>query len=149
MMTTSHAIRLGTATVYATHRSAANVSQLAHTMRNTIKTLVASVAAALAMMAPMANASGHYYIVDAFSESQITLTLCSQYVDLSVEGDGDTDLDFWVYGPSGELVASDVDVADWTQMRLTNPYFGCVDYILIVRNLGAIYNEYLVNLWDL
>jgi hypothetical protein len=67
------------------------------------------------------------------------------YVGLSddyvvMRGDGDTDLDCWLYNRSGELVASDTRPTD--VCMLAAPDVGT--HTLVVRNLGEVYNDYLV-----
>ena len=61
---------------------------------------------------------------------------------VAVSGDGDTDLDLYVYDENGNLVASDVGttdraVATWTP-RWTGPF------TIRVVNLGNVYNEYRI-----
>ena len=57
---------------------------------------------------------------------------------VTVDGDGDTDLDCWVYDASGQLVDRDVDSTDYC--ILETPGLG--RHRLVVRNLGDVYNEY-------
>lgn len=57
-----------------------------------------------------------------------------------VSGDGDTDLDLYVYDENGNLVASDTDstddcVAVWNP-RWTGPF------TIKIKNLGRVYNRY-------
>jgi hypothetical protein len=59
---------------------------------------------------------------------------------IAVQGDGDTDLDCRLYNPSGELVASDTRPAD--VCVLAAPDVGT--HTLVVRNLGEVYNDYLI-----
>lgn len=60
---------------------------------------------------------------------------------ITVEGDGDTDLDCWVYDESNRLVDSDTDSTDYCV--LSTPGMG--RHRLVIRNLGAIYNDYVVS----
>lgn len=62
---------------------------------------------------------------------------------IRVDGDGDTDLDCYVYNSAGTLVAYDNDltdycVLDWYQASLGN-------IRLEIRNLGDVYNEYILS----
>lgn len=59
---------------------------------------------------------------------------------LTVEGDGDTDLDCWVYGPDGQKVDSDTDTTDYC--ILDTPGIGT--HRLYIKNLGSVYNDYVV-----
>jgi len=68
----------------------------------------------------------------------IRFTPGSNYVDLS--GDGDTDLDLYVYGPDGHLVCSsesyyDDEFCSWHQYRTANVR-------VKIKNLGNVYNVY-------
>ena len=57
-----------------------------------------------------------------------------------VEGDGDTDLDLYVYDSEGNLIDSDVHTSDvclvrWTPSRTQT-------FRIEVRNLGSVWNAY-------
>ena len=59
-----------------------------------------------------------------------------------LKGDGDTDLDLYVYDEYGTLVAKDDDYTDgcvamWTPRR-TAPFY------IVVRNRGRVYNQYVM-----
>lgn len=57
-----------------------------------------------------------------------------------VRGDGDTDLDCWLYDYDGRLVSSDTDGTD--VCVLASPGFGM--HRVVIRNLGSVYNDYVV-----
>jgi hypothetical protein len=57
-----------------------------------------------------------------------------------VNGDGDTDLDCWVYDRFGRLLGSDTDGTDLCIIRFNHPSAG--DLRIRIRNLGNVYNEY-------
>jgi hypothetical protein len=57
-----------------------------------------------------------------------------------VEGDGDTDLDCWLYDSAGRLVSSDTDFTDICV--LPSPGLGA--HQLVIRNLGSVYNDYAI-----
>ncbi|MEO6525472.1 MAG: hypothetical protein ABIP93_02495 [Gemmatimonadaceae bacterium] len=59
---------------------------------------------------------------------------------LWVRGDGDTDLDCFVYDSDGDLVDSDTDESD--VCLLDTPGIG--GHTLVIRNLGRVYNRYVV-----
>jgi hypothetical protein len=65
-------------------------------------------------------------------------------VSLTVVGDGDTDLDFVLRGPDGRVLLSDVDGTDYTRFVFVATRGG--EYTLEVRNLGPVYNEYVLEL---
>jgi esterase/lipase superfamily enzyme len=56
-----------------------------------------------------------------------------------VQGDGDTDIDCWLYDESGRLIASDNDATDYCVFDVTRIVRGRVR--LIIRNLGSVYND--------
>jgi hypothetical protein len=61
---------------------------------------------------------------------------------VTVSGDGDTDLDLYVYDSNGNLVASDDDgtdqcIATWTP-RWTGRFY------IHVKNRGEVYNRYVL-----
>jgi hypothetical protein len=57
-----------------------------------------------------------------------------------VEGDGDTDLDCWVYDRFGRLLGQDVDGTDLCIVDFRNPSSG--ELTIRIRNLGGVYNNY-------
>lgn len=59
-----------------------------------------------------------------------------------VSGDGDTDLDLYVYDENGNLIASDYDSLDDCVVSF-NPRWTGTFYIKI-KNLGRVYNEYVL-----
>lgn len=68
----------------------------------------------------------------------ITFTAGSNYIDLS--GDGDTDLDLYVYDSNGRLICAgesyyDDEFCSWRQYRPETLY-------VKVKNLGGVYNVY-------
>ncbi len=88
--------------------------------------------------------------IDANGERDVNLNLCSPSVYLQARGDGDTDLDFWVYDERGNQVHSDTDSTDLTFATLRNGRSSgnCVDWRLHVRNFGNVYNQLSVTLTD-
>jgi hypothetical protein len=61
-----------------------------------------------------------------------------------VEGDGDTDLDCWVYDRFGRLLGQDVDGTDLCIVRFRNLSSG--ELTIRIRNLGDVYNDYQVRI---
>lgn len=57
-----------------------------------------------------------------------------------VRGDGDTDLDLFVYDENGNLVASDTDSTDVCVVSWTPRWTG--NFRVRVKNLGRVYNRY-------
>ena len=59
-----------------------------------------------------------------------------------VSGDGDTDLDLYVYDESGALVAVDDDGTDSCVVSFVPSRTG--RYTIVVRNRGFVYNRYVL-----
>ncbi|HJU41336.1 MAG TPA: hypothetical protein VJ691_00925 [Vicinamibacterales bacterium] len=57
-----------------------------------------------------------------------------------VDGDGDTDLDCWVYDRFGTLLGRDVDGTDLCIVRFHNQSSG--ELTIRIRNFGDVYNDY-------
>ncbi|GAB4038383.1 PPC domain-containing protein [Spirosoma gilvum] len=57
-----------------------------------------------------------------------------------VRGDGDTDLDLYIYDSNGNLIASDDDSSDYCAVSWTPRYTGT--FIIRVKNRGNVYNRY-------
>ncbi|WP_372015750.1 hypothetical protein [Pseudoxanthomonas sp. 10H] len=57
-----------------------------------------------------------------------------------VVGDGDTDLDLYVYDENGNLVCDDADSTDTMLCEWTPRWTG--DFTVKVKNLGSVYNAY-------
>lgn len=66
------------------------------------------------------------------------------YNRLLVRGDGDTDLDCYVYDRFGRLVGVDNDSTDFCVIEFRNPGSGRV--LIRLRNLGPVYNDYRLSL---
>ena len=65
-----------------------------------------------------------------------------EVVTIAVAGDGDTDLDLVIENMAGVEVASDVDATDDCRVTFRAPYSG--RYRIKVKNLGGVYNRYLM-----
>ena len=118
---------------------------------NKLNGLVALAAAASMGLASAAQASEQSYRIDANSQSTIDLSVCSASVYLQANGDGDTDLDFWLYDNAGNLVHSDTDSTDITFFTISNGSAGsgrCLPYQLKVQNFGDVYNNMTLSLTD-
>jgi hypothetical protein len=63
-----------------------------------------------------------------------------EVAEVIVNGDGDTDLDLYIYDQFGNLVALDDDRTDYCVARWL-PRRSQV-YRVVIENLGSVYNEY-------
>jgi len=59
---------------------------------------------------------------------------------ITVRGDGDTDLDLFVYDENGNLVGSDTDSTDFCIVDVNPKWTG--QFRIVIRNLGNVYNQY-------
>lgn len=106
--------------------------------------MLASLGAAIA--APAA-AQTDSFRVEANDINTIELSICNPEVYVSVRGDGDTDLDFVVSDPRGNIVHSDYDLTDITFFTLVRQArSGCEEYSMAVTNLGSVWNRFEVTI---
>lgn len=115
-------------------------------LKNAVRTLM--MAMSIGATAPMiwAGADGGpkttVTSVDAFGRDRfnwITFRAGEQAV-VALKGDGDTDLDLYIYDGYGNLVAKDDDGLDLCIARWTPTYTSA--YQIVVRNRGRVYNRY-------
>ncbi|MEO1570261.1 MAG: hypothetical protein AAFU51_03240 [Bacteroidota bacterium] len=66
-----------------------------------------------------------------------------QRATIAITGDHDSDLDFYLYDENGNLVASDTDYTDVGYFSFRPLWTG--PFRLRVRNLGNVYNEYVLS----
>ena len=86
----------------------------------------------------LAKASVKAHPIDVY-----TLTFrAGERACILVSGDGDTDLDLYVYDENGNLVASDTDSGDKCAAVWTPRWTG--RFTIKVKNLGDVYNEYKI-----
>jgi hypothetical protein len=106
------------------------------------QTLVA-LCAALLVVATAVPAFARFVRVDrvlAYDTDTWRVWAAAGQTSVTVDGDGDTDLDCWVYDRFGTLLDSDTDGTDLCIMRFRLPSSG--QLTIRIRNLGDVYNEY-------
>ena len=59
-----------------------------------------------------------------------------------VVGDGDTDLDLYIYDQNGNQIASDTDYTDQCVCRWVPSWTGA--FTIRIVNRGAVYNEFAI-----
>ena len=124
------------ATVYTTNISAADV--------------VAETSAKTENVA--AKSTTYYYVdkstsdrVEAESSDRYTQTFYSgESVVICVKGDGDTDLDLYIYDSNGNLVTSDTDSGDFCLCAFTPRR--TQRYTIKIKNWGRVYNRYQLSM---
>ena len=62
--------------------------------------------------------------------------------EVGLSGDGDTDLDLYVYDSNGNLIASDTDYSDDCYVRWVPKWTG--RYTIKIVNRGPVYNKYII-----
>ncbi|MEO0481218.1 MAG: hypothetical protein AAF196_17250 [Planctomycetota bacterium] len=63
-----------------------------------------------------------------------------EFARVVVDGDGDTDLDLYIFDENGNLITSDTDLTDYCVCSWTPRWTGT--FRIEIRNLGGVYNEY-------
>jgi hypothetical protein len=79
--------------------------------------------------------------VYAYGVDTYTLTFIGgRTAAIRVSGDGDTDLDLFIYDENGNLITSDTNYGDQCGVAWTPRWTG--PFIVRVKNLGGVYNRY-------
>ena len=66
----------------------------------------------------------------------------NESAEILVVGDGDTDLDLYIYDENGNLIESDTDYSDSCYVEWTPRWTG--NFKVKIKNLGSVYNEYVL-----
>lgn len=83
------------------------------------------------------NTSVNGYATDTFKP---IVFQAGQEATVTVYGDGDTDLDLYVYDSNGNLVAKDEDRTDTCVASWVPKWTGA--FTIVVKNRGSVYNRY-------
>jgi hypothetical protein len=82
-------------------------------------------------------------VIDALSTRWFTASFRGgEYARIDVVGDGDTDLDCWVYDANGNLIDYDTDLTDWCVLEFVPQWTG--SFTLKITNLGLVWNEAII-----
>lgn len=85
---------------------------------------------------------GEYRVYGKSVDSYRVKFWAKEVAAVFVSGDGDTDLDLYVYDSDGNLIGKDTDYSDECVVRWVPQW---TDYFIIkVVNRGALYNEYAI-----
>jgi hypothetical protein len=91
----------------------------------------------------LGGAATHYDRVQAFKTDVYDISFRGgAFAEIAVSGDGDTDLDLYVYDEFGNLVASDLNSTDVSYVSWTPVFTG--SFRVEVRNRGHVYNDYVL-----
>jgi hypothetical protein len=97
--------------------------------------------AASAQARPVGPAVSHGDRVEAYSVKSYQLDCYGgEYTELALIGDGDTDLDLFVYDENGNLIAIGESYSDVEAVGFTPLWTGT--FIIEVHNLGSVYNDF-------
>lgn len=87
--------------------------------------------------------SRDYYAVNGNSYLDYTASfVANQLAEVLLSGDGDTDLDLYVYDSNGNLIASDTDYSDDCYVRWVPKWTG--RYVIRIVNRGPVYNRFVI-----
>jgi hypothetical protein len=87
--------------------------------------------------------SRHYDSVNANSTDTYNISfIAGELAEILVSGDGDTDLDLYVYDSNGNLIEKDADYTDDCYVRWVPKWTG--RFIVKIVNRGAVYNRYVI-----
>jgi hypothetical protein len=95
---------------------------------------------------PVGGPQSAVHQVDAYSTDVFVVSFYGdEPAAVAVVGDGDTDLDLYVYDENGYLIGSDTDSTDRCLVLFRPRWTG--QFRIEVRNLGSVYNEYRIRAW--
>ena len=87
--------------------------------------------------------SRHYDSVNGNSTDTYQISfIADELAEILVSGDGDTDLDLYVYDSNGNLIEKDTDYTDDCYVRWVPKWTG--RFIVKIVNRGPIYNRYVI-----
>ena len=110
-------------------------------IKSTITAIAMLVASLVLSVSSASAATLRYDSVAARGTDSWTFTLCAGVThEIIVRGDGDTDLDFYLYDGNGNLIDSDEDGTDYCVLRVSPRWSG--KFTLVVRNHGRVCNNY-------
>lgn len=87
--------------------------------------------------------SRHYDAVNGSSTDTYQISfIAGELAEILVSGDGDTDLDLYVYDSNGNLIEQDSDYSDDCYVCWVPKWTG--RYIVKIVNRGPVYNRYVI-----
>jgi hypothetical protein len=113
---------------------------------NKMAILLSSVMGLGAIGMPVAQAAeARSSVVRAHATDQWSFTLkAGVSYDIVIDGDGDTDLDVYLYDENGALIDVDDDPTDFAIVSVTPRWTG--RFVLKIVNHGRVYNRYVLTI---
>ena len=99
--------------------------------------------AAPASAHPAGGSKVGFHRVEAYSTDVFNVKFhADESATVAISGDGDTDLDLYVYDDNGNLIGADTDESDDCIVRFHPRWSGM--FRIEVRNLGRVWNNYKI-----
>ncbi|MEM7455732.1 MAG: hypothetical protein AAF456_15370 [Planctomycetota bacterium] len=113
--------------------------------RSTVFAIFFAAICAFTVSTAQAQNVNHHDRVEAYTTDVYNINFVAGVPSgLTVDGDGDTDLDLFIYDPYGNLVAWDDDYTDYCICNFVPQYNGT--YTVKIKNLGSVWNAY--HMWS-
>jgi hypothetical protein len=110
------------------------------------KATVAVAALAILASSTVAMAQGTFRLFGGRTHTYNAYVVAGVPAAITINGDGDTDLDLYVYNRFGNLVAVDEDDTDLCIVRWVPASSGMVTVRVV--NRGSIFNDYVIVVWS-
>lgn len=95
----------------------------------------------LAEASPVGGDKYDVHRVNAYSSDSFNVQFYGgESAGVIVSGDGDTDLDLYVYDENGNLIVSDTSYSDQCAVTFQPRWTGW--FRIVVKNRGSVYNRY-------
>lgn len=89
---------------------------------------------------------GPYYVirrVEKYGTNRYTASFrAGELAEVAIIGDGDTDMDLYVFDSNGSLIEYDEDYTDQCYVSWVPRWTG--EYTIAVKNLGSVYNRFVL-----
>ncbi len=93
---------------------------------------------------PRGAVGGPYYLLRSVNRKSTNEYIvgfrANELAEVAISGDGDTDLDLFVFDTNGNLIASDNNYSDQCYVSWVPRFTG--EYIIVVKNYGPVYNDF-------
>lgn len=66
----------------------------------------------------------------------------NELAEVAIIGDGDTDLDLFIFDSNDNLIASDTNYSDQCYVSWTPRWTG--EFFIVVKNYGSVYNQFIL-----